>query len=140
MTWGRGKWPSLQFAMHRQMCNRIYGAGFPNQFDVFIAPYGQAFRYADLKWNGGKYAGSVPLALGLFATGAGDNAIVKYHEAVAQGAASLPFTFYVPRGFGIAGSRQIPNVEETNDPNLIFIVSFNNDEEVWRELRLSSIP
>jgi len=30
----------------------------------------------------------------------------------------------------------VPNVEETDDPNLIFTASFNG-EEVWRELRLS---
>ncbi len=29
-----------------------------------------------------------------------------------------------------------PNVEETDDPALIFTASFNG-EEVWRELRLS---
>jgi hypothetical protein len=133
MTWGKGKWPSIQSALHFQLCNRIYGVGFPNQFDILMAPYGQAFRYADLKWNGGKYSGAEGLLME-------NDAIGKYHRAVAQGAAPLPFVMYVPSGYGRAANGKIPNVEETGDPSLMFTTSFDNGRETWRELSLSSIP
>jgi hypothetical protein len=132
MTWGKGKWPSIQSALHFQLCNRIYGVGFPNQFDILMAPYGQAFRYADLKWNGGKYSGAEGLLME-------NDAIGKYHRAVAQGAAPLPFVMYVPSGYGRAANGKIPNVEETGDPSLMFTTSFDNGRETWRELSLSSI-
>jgi hypothetical protein len=34
----------------------------------------------------------------------------------------------------------IPNVEETDDPNLVFTASFKGGEEVWQKLVLSEIP
>ncbi len=133
MTWGKGKWPSIQSALHLQLCNRIYGIGFPSQFDILMTPYGHTFHYADLKWNNGEYMGEgVPSVE--------NDPIGRYHRAVAQGAATLPFVFYVPRGYGKASNGDIPNVEETDDPNLIFTASFDNGREVWQELLLSSIP
>ena len=105
-----------------------------------MAPYGHAFRYADLKWNGGKWAGTEIPAFGFGAATAGDDAIGKYHAALEQGGAPLPFVFYVPQGLGSTGNGQVPNVQETDDPSLVLTASFNDGEEVWRELILSEIP
>jgi len=133
MTWGKGKWPSVQYAQYLQMCNRIYGAGFPNRFEITMAPYGHAFHHADLKWGNGKYTG-------VKAAGGEDNPIGSYHADVAAGGEPLPFTLYVPRGYAKNGDKDIPNVEETDKPELIFTASFNNGDEVWRKLSLASIP
>ncbi len=131
MTWGRGKWPSIQFAEHVQLCNRLYGAKFPEQFETG-ALYGLAFRYADTKWGGDEYSGAK-------ARSAGGDLIGRYHEAVTGGVALLPFVLYVPRGFGSIDGRGIPNVEETEEPAKIFTADFDGGREAWRELSLLSI-
>ena len=128
-TWGKGKWPSLQFVIRQQLLGRIYGMMFPERFDVMMSPYGQAFRYADMNWNGSRYCTPQSIARN-------DDAIGNYHKAIAGGTDPLPFTFYVPRGMGGDGNGPVPNVEETDDPSLVFTAVFNG-EEVWRELRLS---
>jgi len=128
-TWGKGRWPSLQLVMHQAQFGQIYGQMFPQRFDLIMSPYGQAFRYADMKWSGSCYC--TPQAM------SGDEDIIgNYRKAVAAGAGPLPFTFYVPRGMGSDGNGSVPNVEETNDPKLIFTASFNGGE-VWRDLSLS---
>jgi hypothetical protein len=132
MTWGKGKWPSVQFVEHLQLLMRTYGATFPRQFDALMSPYGFAFRYADITWNEGRYGGEMPAV--------GDDVIGRYHSAVAAGADPLPFTLYVPRGLGSAGNGRFPNVEETDDPSLMFTASFNGGDDAWRELSLASIP
>ncbi len=132
MRWGRGKWPSLQFGQRLRLYRRLYGGEFPRRFDI-RALYGNAFRYADLKWGGGEYSGTKA------GSGAAD-AIGRYHTAVAQGAAPLPFVLYVPRTYGRAGDKNIPNVEESDDPGVIFTASFDKGGEVWRHLSLSSVP
>jgi hypothetical protein len=128
--WGNGKWPSLQYILQMELFNHIYGQMFPDRFDVAMSPYGQAFSYADTKWNGAKYCNAQ-------AMNRNEDVIVNYHKAVARGDALLPFTVYVPRGFGSYGGVRIPNVEETDDPGLILTASFA-DHEVWRELHMSS--
>ena len=140
MTWGNGKWPSLQYAIHRQLCTRIYGPMFPDRFDTMMSPYGHAFRYADLQWNGNKYTGNIMPAFGFGAAALGDDIIGKYHADVARGGNPLPFVLYVPPGLGSIENGPIPNVEETNDPNLVFTASFKGGEEVWQKLVLSEIP
>jgi hypothetical protein len=126
MTWGKGKWPSVQFARHIQLCGRIYGPEFPTRFGI-LSLYGIAFNYADLKWNGGEYSGK--------SASAGDsNPVGNYHAAITRGVKLLPFVFYVPPGYGRNGDRNIPNAQETADPNLIFTASFDDGREVWREL------
>jgi len=140
MTWGKGKWPSVQYAIYRQLCTRIYGPMFPSQYDLLMSPYGLAFRYADLKWNGGKYTGDAMLNLGLGATGVTDDIIGKYHADIAGGRKPLPFSVYVPEMFGSTDNGPVPNVVETDDPGLLFTASFNGGEDIWRELRLSEIP
>jgi len=128
--WGNGKWPSLQYAMHQQMLTRIYGQMFPDRFDLMMSPYGCSFRYADTRWNGAKYCNDQAMAQS-------EDIIGDYHKAVEQGGGLLPFTFYVPRGLGSVVNTLVPNVEETEDPQLMFTASFNG-KEVWRDLQLSS--
>jgi len=133
MVWGKGKWPSIQFAQHWHICTQLYGNGFPNSFDVMMSTYGLAFQYADLKWNQGTYIGAK-------AGSGGADEVSRYHRDVEHGASLLPFTLYVPPEYGKARDKNIPNVEETDDPGLIFTASFNDGREVWRELSLLSIP
>jgi len=140
MTWGKGKWPSVQYAIYRQLCTRIYGPMFPVRYDLLMTPYGLAFRYADLKWNGSKYTGDAMLNFGLGVMDAADNIIEKYHADITGGCRPLPFSIYVPPMFGSTDNGPIPNVVETEDPNLLFTASFNGGEEAWQELRLSEIP
>ena len=133
LTWGQGKWPSLPLAMLVSLGRRFYGLDFPERFDLLTAPYGQAFRYADARWNGGKYAPPEVLF-------SGEDVIGRYHADVARGREPLPFVVYVPPGLGSLGNGPIPNVEETDDPDLLFTASFSGGEVVWRDFRLSEIP
>jgi hypothetical protein len=123
MQMGKGKWPSMQFAMHRQILSRIYGQEFPGRLDL-ISPYGTALSYADARWNEVKY-------------GKSQDAIGDYHKAVSAGSGLLPFTFYVPKGFGASNGKNIPNVEETDNKNLVFTAGFP-DKETWKDLKISS--
>ncbi|MGD9143493.1 MAG: DUF362 domain-containing protein [Dehalococcoidia bacterium] len=131
-VWGNGKWPSVQYVLELMKYARVYGPMFPDRINAMMSPYGQAFTYADRKWNGGKYSNRQ-------ATGKNEDIIVDYHQAVARGEELLPFTIYVPRGYGSYNNRQIPNVEETDKPELIFSASFPEDE-TWRDFRLSDYP
>jgi hypothetical protein len=133
MVWGKGKWPSIQFAQHWYLCTQIYGNGFPNSFDIMMSLYGFALQYADLKWNQGE-------RIGVRTASVGADEISRYHRDVEQGANLLPFTLYVPPTYGRVRDGKIPNVEETDDPELIFTTSFNAGSEGWRELSLLSIP
>ncbi len=128
-TWGKGKWPSVQFLIHQAQFGQLYGQMFPRRFDIMMAPYGQAFRYADMKYNGSRYCTTEAISRN-------DDVVGNYHKAVADGADPLPFAFYVPRGMSSDNSARIPNVEETDDPALIFTAEFNGVES-WRELHLS---
>lgn len=127
--WGNGKWPSLQFILREAQYARIYGHAFPVRIDVYMSPYGQAFYYADVKYNGAKYCTAVAMERR-------EDIIAGYLKDVSAGTPPLPFTIYVPEGLGSYDGRTIPNIEETADPALIFTAAFNG-REVWRELRLS---
>jgi hypothetical protein len=131
MTWGKGKWPSFQFAHYLSVCRRIYGNPFPRGFET-ASLYGLAFRHADTEWGGGEYTGRG-------ARSEGRNLIERYHAAVAGGASPLPFVLTVPAGFGRANGEDIPNVEESEDPAKILTVDFDNGSESWRELSISSM-
>jgi hypothetical protein len=96
-------------------------------------PYGIAFRYAALKYGKGEYSG-------LEAPEVGGDALMKYHRAVAAGGELLPFTYYVPVGFGKANGRAIPNVTETTDPHLILTAEFDGGREKWQELNWEEMP
>jgi hypothetical protein len=128
--WGKGKWPSMQYVLQRQLCVRIYGQNFPERFDAVMSPYGCAFRYADTVCNEGGYCKDT-------AAIEREDVIGNYHRAVQQGSPSLSFTFYVPRGLGSIGNALVPNVVETDNPQLMFTASFKgkSGEETWRDLK-----
>jgi len=131
-TWGNGKWPSIQYMLELMKYSRVYGPMFPNRIDVMMSPYGQALAYADVKWGGGKYFNPQALQKG-------EDIIGNYHKALTGGAQPLPFTVYVPRGYGSYNGRSIPNVEETDKPELIFTAVFNG-KEAWNDVKLSDHP
>ena len=87
--------------------------------------YGKAFQYADKAFNAGGYTGNIDQDI------TDPNALAKYFDAISNGADLLSFTFYVPVGWGRLDNNQIPNVEETADPQKIFTVHFNGEQEVW---------
>ena len=132
MTYGKGKWPSLQFAQYLDILRRTYGAQYPERFDFFTAPYGLAFLYTAIKKDNRFLAelNSNPVA----------DIIGNYHRSLTRGGERLPFTFYVPPVYGQNGIDPIPNVEETSDPALVFTASFNNGKTVWRDLTLEELP
>ncbi len=124
MTWGKGKWPSVQHACAALVRNAVYGAGGPGSVSLGSL-YGSAFRYADKTLNGDAYTG-----------GAGPRtdpeAIGKYLKAVSGGAPTLDFVLYVPKGYGVPDGTSLPNLEETEDPDKVLTASFNGGQEVWR--------
>ena len=124
ITWGKGKWPSIQFAHYLAMGSTIYGLEFPTGIGL-VSLYGYAFQYADKTQNGAAYTGSPhPME-------SDPEAANRYLKAVAEGASLLPFVLYVPPGFGSLLGRSVPNVEETEDPEKLFTAHFNNGQEVW---------
>jgi hypothetical protein len=130
-TWGRGKWPSMRLVLQRQICARVYGASFPDRFDAIMSPYGCAFRYADAACGESQYCRDQVAAQN-------EDVIGKYHQAILRGAALLPFTIYVPPGLGFQGPTQVPNVIETDDPQLMFTAVFKTPggPKTWQELKL----
>ena len=124
ITWGKGKWPSIQFAGYASVANSIYGLGFPTSIDL-VSLYGQAFQYADKALNGGSYTGSTE-------TNSDPEAINNYFKAVSEGATPLDFVLYVPVGFGNLAGNTLPNIEETGDPNKILTAHFNSGKEIWQ--------
>ena len=131
-VWGNGKWPSIQYILELMKFARVYGMMFPGKIDAMMSPYGQAFSYADTKWNGGKYYNRQAIEKG-------EDIIGKYHQALAQGEKPLPFTIYVPHGYGSYNQKRIPNIEETNKPELIFTASFPGNE-TWSDFQMSDYP
>lgn len=123
ITWGKGKWPSLQFASYISIGIAIYGPEFPRRLGL-MSLYGQALQYADKTLNGGSYTGSL-------GPQSNPEAANHYIKAVIEGAAPLNFVVYVPKGYGSLNGSTVPNVEETEDPDKIFTASFNDDQEVW---------
>jgi hypothetical protein len=123
MTWGNGRWPSLEFARHMATTLSLYGAGFPARVDL-LSLYGFAFQYADKTLNGATFTGSRGPASELEAAN-------HYIKAVLQGIRPLDFVLYVPPGLGTMAGHKIPNVEETEDPATILTARFGGGREVW---------
>ena len=123
VTWGKGKWPSLQLAIYVSAGSAIYGPGFPMAVDL-MSLYGLAFQYADRVLNRAGYTGG---------TGAESDpaALSNYIKAVSEGCAPLDFMLYVPQGYGKIGGNDVPNVEETTAPEKILTVHFDGGREVW---------
>jgi len=58
----------------------------------------------------------------------------------ANGAEPLPFTLFLPSGYGTANGRAVPNIGETADPNLLFTAVFDDGREVWKDIAPSDFP
>ena len=56
MTWGKGKWPSIQAAVYLTTGMAIYGRGFPSRMTT-DSLYGVAFRYASTMHRASNPAG-----------------------------------------------------------------------------------
>lgn len=125
MTWGKGKWPSIQAARFIAIGSLIYGLGYPFMTTV-DSIYGVAFQYADKAFNGSSYTGDLETMSDPVSTAA-----VEYVQAASSGAERLPFLLYVPEGYGQVLGRTMPNVEETADPRKMLRVEFAGGKEVW---------
>jgi len=120
MTWGKGKWPSVQHCLSVSAMGTVYGGGTPGSVSA-MSLYGCAFQYADRTLNGGGYT-----------SGSRDPGVVsKYIEEVSEGATPLDFVLYVPKELGPPGGGSLPNLEVTEDPAKILTASFNGGKEVW---------
>jgi hypothetical protein len=122
LTWGKGKWPSLQLAQYALGATSIYGLEFPQRANL-LSLYGFAFQYADKKLNGGKYT-----TLGLTPN---SEAIQNYQEDTAKGGALMDFMVYVPKGYGNLNGTRLPNIRETEEPAKAFTAAFNQGREIW---------
>jgi hypothetical protein len=128
LKWGKGKWPSFQFAKYFQRGVMIYGRGFPNAVE-YPSLYTAALYYADLTQNGGQYVGEIRNLPDTEGPG-------KYISDVLSGKVQpLDFTFYVPNGFDALSGSPVPNVEVTQDPAKILTASFAGGKEVWPEVQ-----
>lgn len=124
MSWGMGKWPSVQFASYINTAMSIYGQEFPAKVDL-QSLYGYAFQYADKTLNKAAYTGNRGRS--------GDpEAVNRYIEAVSQGAEPLSFVLFVPTGFGNMAGKALPNVAETGDSDKVLTAQFNNGKETWQ--------
>jgi hypothetical protein len=123
MTWGKGKWPSIQFASHMMTGMLIYGGRFPIKIGS-RSLYGSAFQYADKTLNGAAYTGNRSLV-------SDRGAVNHYIEAVAQGAQPLNFVIYVPTKYGTMMGKPVPNVQETTEAAKVFTAHFDDGREVW---------
>ena len=123
ITWGNGKLPSVELSVYMMVGTSIFGASFPFKVGA-PSLYWLAFQYADKTLNGGGYTGS---------TGpeSDPSGLERYIEAISQGTKPLDFVLYVPSGFGTIAGNNVPNVEETSDPSLVFTAAFNGGKEVW---------
>ena len=125
MTWGKGKWPSFQFARYLAIGDNIFGLSFPLAASP-VSLYGMAFQYADKVFNDSRYVGELE-----FIADPASPIVGNYVQAVAGGAQPLPFLLYVPAGYGQCAGVAMPNVQETPDPKKLFSVEFGNGEAAW---------
>jgi len=124
LTFGKGKWPSQHLASYFFTATSVYGREFPNKM-TFPSLYSEALLYADLKQNGGQYAGEL---INL----PDPDGITRYVSDVSSGAIEpLDFTLYVFPGFESVLGNEVPNVEATADPAKAFTASFDGGEEIW---------
>jgi hypothetical protein len=123
MTWGKGKWPSIQLACYALAGILTYGLEFPKKVNL-MSLYGQALQYADKALNGGSYTGGIGPKSNLEAAN-------TYIKAVSEGADPLDFILYVPPGFSSLNGIRMPNVEETEEPGKVFTARFNKSQEEW---------
>jgi hypothetical protein len=124
LTWGKGKWPSYQMASYVRLAMAVYGPEFPNKVG-FPSLYGQAFRYADLTQNDGRYAGRIR------SQPDPEGAHTYITEVLSGQTRALDFVLYVPYGYGNVGGSKVPNVVETSEPEKVLTATFAGGKEVW---------
>ena len=124
--WGKGKWPSYFLAYDRYLKQLIFGFKYPARVGIACL-YGVVYTYADFRQNDRKFIGKIP---GL----ANPKGPQMYVEAVREGRMNpLDFTFYVPVG---VGGMDLPNVQESADPNQVFTVLFEEGSIQWPDYAL----
>ncbi len=123
LTWGKGKWPSLQLVIYTSTGQTIFGPEFPHGVGL-MSLYGQAFQYADKALNGASFTGSK-------GPQSEPEAVSKYMKAVSEGATPLEFTLFVPKGYGTVAGTAVPNIEETEDPAKVLTAHFGGGRETW---------
>jgi hypothetical protein len=127
MTWGRGKWPSVQTAQYIGTGMSLYGLSFPLQI-TYPSLYGSALFYADMTQNEARY-------LGAFGGQMMAEPLLNYlAEMQKDGSKPLDFIFHVPPGYDKIGGVPLPNVVATDDPAKIMTVWFKGGEEIWGEI------
>lgn len=130
LTFGKGKWPSLQLAGFFQVGMSLFGGEFPDKV-AFPSLYSTALLYADITQNMGRFFGDklgemTPDILDTYIAGV-SNGDIK----------ALDFTFYVPEFYRNLTAGAVPNVESTDDPGKVYTVSFAGGKEVWPEALVS---
>jgi hypothetical protein len=122
MTWGKGKWPSLQYVNHLSTVRGIYGSDRISAVGL-SSMYGRAFQYADKTLNHAGYTGDPGVR-------SAPDALENYLQDVGNGGEPLGFVLYVPQGYGRLEAAEVPNVVETDDPARIFTADFGG-QETW---------
>jgi hypothetical protein len=123
LVYGKGKWPSLQYATFLSRARSIFGSRFPSGVSLYSL-YGHAFQYADKTLNQSKYTGDPGLD-------SAPDAIDRYLQDVREGKERFDFVLFVPEGFGKLDGEKVPNVVETDDPQKMFTARFDGDRETW---------
>jgi len=128
LLFGKGKWPGFSLAYDKLIKQQLYGFKYPLRVGINCL-YGLACTYADFKQNDRQFMGRL--------RGAPDTkGPQKYVESVREGRMKpMDFTFYVPPGFGA----DLPNVEESSDPEKIMAVWFERGRVKWPDMRYQDI-
>ena len=127
LTWGKGKWPSFQFARYIYLGSSLYGRQFPLKAG-FPSLYGLAFRYADLTQNQGGYCG-------IIRSQPDPKGIETYLSDLSSGRKKpLDFNVYIPAGYDKVEGLSVPNVAVTADPAKILTAAFSGGKEIWAGL------
>jgi hypothetical protein len=120
-TWGKGKWPSLQYATYLSRARNIFGSRFPSGVSLYSL-YGHAFQYADKTLNRAEYTGDPGLT-------SQPDALGRYLRDAREEKKRLDFVLYVPEGYGTLEGKKVPNVVETDDPQKMFTAGFDGGRE-----------
>ena len=115
MIYAKGYWPSFKTVEYLYNMTYVYGGQSLKSISL-SSPYGCLFQYCDIVKNSGNYTKNPSTALS------------DYFKDLNSGEKPLPFTFFVPHGFGKLNGIKVPNTIETNDPKLIFTAHF---KEIW---------
>ena len=111
MIYGKGYWPSFKTVEYLYNMTHVYGGQSLKSISL-SSPYGCLFQYCDIVKNSGNYTKNPSTALS------------DYFKDLNSGEKPLPFTFFVPHGFGKLNGIKVPNTIETNDPKLNIYSSF----------------